>query len=126
MIWMISLLLKPTAPLPKSAVFMEMFVTPKIGSPPLYLATSELGKTQEAEKNERLREVIATLERCRADLVDGSDRETIYILDILVLQLQTRIHRIGEAELQGFCAALEPGFQAQPDVPRTRRGGGNL
>lgn len=67
--------------------------------------------------------MIATLDRCRADLTDGSDRETTYILDILVLQLRTRMHRIGEIELKDFCAALEPEVQARPDMPRTLRGG---
>lgn len=51
--------------------------------------------------------MIAALERCQADLSDPSDEETSRLLSILLLQLQTRLHRVSDAELDDLCTTLE-------------------
>ena len=100
---------------------MEMCVTRKTGSPPLYLAISEWKKTPAAEQDERLRNVIATLERCQADLSDPSDDETSRLFAILLLQLQTRLHRIDAAELGDLCTALEAKGRSASGKPLRER-----
>jgi hypothetical protein len=75
------------------------------GSHRLYLASSATEKTPVAN-SERLHSVLATLEDCRAVLLDGSDRETALLVSVAVLDLRMKLHRIADSELKALCDAM--------------------
>jgi hypothetical protein len=61
-----------------------------------------------ANSEERLRSVLATLEECRAILVDGRDRETALLVSVAILELRMKLHRIADSELKALCDAMLP------------------
>jgi hypothetical protein len=75
------------------------------GSHRLYLASSATEKTPVAN-SERLHSVLATLEDCRAVLLDSSDRETALLVSMAVLDLRMKLHRIADSELKALCDAM--------------------
>jgi hypothetical protein len=74
----------------------------------LYLASSLSDKTLVANSDERLQAVLATLEECRAALAGGSNRETMQILSIAILQLRMKLNQISDFELKALCDAMVP------------------
>jgi len=83
-----------------------------IGLPRLYLASSVSEKTLVANSEERLHSVLATLEQCRAVLTDSTNRETVQLLSLAILQLRMKLNQVGDAELKALCDAMVP-----DDVP---------
>jgi hypothetical protein len=56
--------------------------------------------------SERLHSVLATLEDCRAVLLDSSDRETALLVSVAALDLRMKLHRIADSELKALCDAM--------------------
>jgi len=75
-----------------------------------------------------LHSILATLEECRAALIDSSDRETAQLVSVAILQLRMKIHRIEDSDLKALCDAMLPderlmetSQQAKPQhTPRRR------
>ncbi len=62
--------------------------------------------------SERLHSVLASLEDCRAVLLDSSDRETALLVSVAALDLRMKLHRIADSELKALCDAM-----SQQEVP---------
>lgn len=56
----------------------------------------------------RLQSVMSRLEECKILLADADDRDTAKLVAMAILQLQMRIHHIGDAELKALCDAMTP------------------
>ena len=81
-----------------------------------------------ANSEARLQSILATLEECRAALIDGSDRETAQLVSVAILQLRMKIHRIEDSDLKALCDAMLPderlmetSQQAKPQHTQRRR-----
>ena len=81
---------------------------PPTGSPPLYLASSVTERTLVANSEERLHLILATLEQCRAGLVDSANRETAQLVAVAILELRMKLNRITDQELKALCDAMVP------------------
>src|SRR6202012_578519 len=79
---------KSTARFRKYRDFMERYMKPPTGSPPLYLASSVREKMPVASSEQRLHSVLATLEECQAVLVASTHRETAQLVSVAILQLR--------------------------------------
>jgi hypothetical protein len=60
-----------------------------------------------ANSEERLRSVLATLEQCRAALID-SDRQTALLVAVAILELRMKLNKIADSELKALCDAMVP------------------
>lgn len=78
------------------------------GSPRLYLASSGTEQTLVANSEARLHSILATLEECRAALIDSSDRETAQLVSVAILQLRMKLNRIEDSDLKALCDAMLP------------------
>ncbi len=58
-----------------------------------------------ANPEQRLHSVLATLEQCRATLIDG-ERETARLVSMAILELRMKLHRITDSELKALCDAI--------------------
>jgi hypothetical protein len=74
----------------------------------LYLASSVTEKTLVANSDERLRLILATLEKCKADLFESASPETAQMVSVAILDLRIKLHRIAESELKALCDAMLP------------------
>ena len=81
---------------------------PPTGSPPLHLASSETEETLVARSEERLQAVLATLEKCRATLVENGAAETVQLVSVAILQLRMKLHRISDTDLTALCDVMLP------------------
>jgi hypothetical protein len=54
-----------------------------------------------------MRSVLATLEQCRAALLD-SDRQTALLVSVAILELRMNLNRIADSELKALCDAMAP------------------
>jgi hypothetical protein len=61
-----------------------------------------------ANSEERLNSILATLEQCRAGLVDRSERDTALLVSVAILELRTKLNRIADSELKALCDAMLP------------------
>jgi hypothetical protein len=61
-----------------------------------------------ANSEEGLHSVLATLEECRAVLVDSRDRDTALLVSVAILELRMKLHRIVDSELKALCDAMLP------------------
>ncbi len=61
-----------------------------------------------ANSEERLNSILATLEECRAALLDSSDRETALLVSVAILELRMKLNRIADSELKALCDAMLP------------------
>ena len=61
-----------------------------------------------ANSDERLHSILATLEECRAGLIDSASRETAQLLSVAILELRMKLNRVAESELKALCDALLP------------------
>ena len=77
-----------------------------------------------ANSDERLHSVLATLEGCRAALVDGADLETAQFVALAILQLRLKLNQISDAELKALCDAMTPEDEAlqRPHDPKSPQG----
>ena len=60
-----------------------------------------------ANSQERLQSVLATLEGCRAALID-SDRQTALLVSVAILELRMKLNRVADSELKALCDAMLP------------------
>jgi hypothetical protein len=69
--------------------------------------------------------VLATLEECRAVLIDGSDRDTALLVSVAILELRMKLNRIADSELKALCDAMlpddAPAERSQEPRPQRRR-----
>jgi hypothetical protein len=70
--------------------------------------------------------ILATLEACRAALIDSSDRETALLVSVAILELRMKLNRIADVELKALCDALLPDeapeeSSQEPKSPQTQR-----
>jgi uncharacterized membrane protein YccC len=79
-----------------------------IGSNKLYLASSVTEKTLVANSEERLQQILATLEQCRAVLIDSANQETAQLVSVAILELRMKLNRIADSELKALCDAMSP------------------
>jgi hypothetical protein len=61
-----------------------------------------------ANSEARLHSILATLEECRAALVDCSDRETAQLVSVAILELRMKLNRIADSDLKALCDAMLP------------------
>ena len=80
----------------------------RTGSPRLYLASSGTEQTLVANSEARLHSILATLEECRAALIDSSDRETAQLVSVAILELRMKLNRIADSDLKALCDAMLP------------------
>jgi hypothetical protein len=76
-----------------------------------------------ANSQERLQSVLATLEECRAALLD-SDRQTAVLVSVAILELRMKLNRIGDSELKALCDAMLPddGPEQRSQEPKSPQG----
>ena len=65
-------------------------------------------KTPVANSEERLHLILATLEQCRAGLIESSNRETAQLVSVAILELRMKLNRITDQELRALCDAMVP------------------
>jgi hypothetical protein len=71
------------------------------------VASSENRLRLVSDSDAQLRSVIAALEENRVLLVESANPEAAQILALAILQLRMRLHRIGDAELEALCEAVQ-------------------
>lgn len=59
-----------------------------------------------ANSQERLHVILATLEQCRAGLIDSPHRETAQLVSVAILELRMRLNGITDSELKALCDAV--------------------
>jgi hypothetical protein len=105
---------------------MERPLKPTNGSNTPYLASSASEETLVANSEERLHLILATLEQCRAGLVDSSHRDTAQLVSVAILELRMKLNRIADSELRALCDAMLPddGPAERPQDPKSPHGPG--
>jgi len=102
-----------------------MGVEPPNGSPSIHLVTSLSAETLAANSHARLRLILATLDQCRASLVNEAEHETADLLSVTILQLRMKLKGVTDAELKLLCEVQAAQEQAQASrsqkAPRGRR-----
>jgi hypothetical protein len=88
----------------------------RTGPPPIYLATSDAEKMPPARSEERLLSLLATLEECRAFLLEKGRSEPARLLSLAILELRMEIHHVTDAELKALCDRMITGDQAPQDA----------
>ena len=87
---------------------MQKYLKQTIGLNRLYLAISVMEETPVANSEERLHVILATLEQCRAGLIESSNRETAQLVSVAILELRMKLNRITDQELRALCDAMVP------------------
>ena len=83
-----------------------MGVEPPNGSPSIHLVTSLSAETLAANSHARLRLILATLEQCRASLVNEAEHDTADLLSVTILQLRMKPAKgVTDPELKPLCDA---------------------
>jgi len=73
-----------------------------------------------ANSEERSRSVLATLEQCRAALID-SDRQTALLVSVAILELRMKLNKIADSELKALCDAMAPDDAPEQESKSSRR-----
>jgi hypothetical protein len=80
-------------------------------------------RTLVANSEERLQAVLATLEQCRAVLTETTNRETVQLLSVAILQLRMKVNQIGDSDLKALCDAMVPDDESEAsEDPKSRHG----
>jgi hypothetical protein len=102
-----------------------MGVEPPNGSPSIHLATSLSAETLAANSHARLRLILATLEQCRASLVNEAEHDTADLLSVTILQLRMKLKGVTDSELKLLCDVQAEEAQTRlahhRKAPRERR-----
>jgi hypothetical protein len=64
-----------------------------------------------ANVEKRLLSLLATLEECRATLLDQASLETARLLSLAILELRIELHQVTDTELKALCDLMEPDAQ---------------
>jgi hypothetical protein len=99
---------------------MEKYLKQIIGSNRLYLASSVTEETLVANSEQRLHVILATLEQCRAGLIDSANRDTAQLVSVAILELRMKLNRIADSELKALCDAMLPD-EAPAERPHGQR-----
>ena len=67
-----------------------------------------------ANAEKRLLSLLATLEECRATLIDQASLETARLLSLAILELRMELHQVTDTELKVLCDMMVP--DAQPPL----------
>ncbi|MEI9925272.1 MAG: hypothetical protein WDN50_18855 [Bradyrhizobium sp.] len=59
-----------------------------------------------ANSEERLVEILATLEECQGALAASGNRETAQLVSVAILELRIKLNRIADSELKALCDAM--------------------
>jgi len=93
-----------------------------------YLANAVTEQALVANSEARLHSILATLEECRAALIDSSNRETAQLVSVAILELRMKLNRIADSDLKALCDAMLPdeapadrSQQAKPQHTQRRR-----
>ena len=86
------------------------------GPPPIYLASSGTEKMPVAHSEERLLSLLATLEECRAFLMDKASPETARLLSLAILELRMELHQVTDSELKALCDLIVTDGQSGQDA----------
>jgi hypothetical protein len=73
-------------------------------------------KTPVTEVEKRLHSILATLETCRAALVESDSCETAQLVSIAILDLRMKVNQIADAELKALCEAILPPDARAPNA----------
>ena len=80
--------------------------------------------------DEKLREVLATLEECQTALMRGGDKGVAQLVSVAILELRIKLNQIQDTELKILCDAMlreveateaESDSQPQPEPKPQRR-----
>jgi len=55
-----------------------------------------------------LHSVLATLEACRAALIETANRDTAQLLSVAILELRMKLNSVADTELKALCDAMLP------------------
>ena len=88
----------------------------RTGLPPIYLASSGTEKMPVAHSEERLLSLLATLEECRAFLMDKASPETAKLLSLAILELRMELHQVTDDELKALCDLMVTEGQSAQDA----------
>ena len=88
----------------------------RTGPPPIYLASSETEQMPAARSEERLLSLLATLEECRAFLMEKGRSEPARLLSLAILELRMEIHHVTDAELKALCDLMLAGDPSSQDA----------
>jgi hypothetical protein len=88
----------------------------RTGPPPIYLASPGPEKMPVAHSEERLLSLVATLEECRAFLMDKASPETARLLSLAILELRMELHQVSDSELKALCDLMVPEDQPAGDA----------
>jgi hypothetical protein len=69
-----------------------------------------------AHSEERLLSLLATLEECRAFLMDKASPETARLLSLAILELRMELHHVTDAELKALCDLMVTDDQSGQDA----------
>ena len=69
----------------------------------------------QAHSEERLLSLLATLEECRAFLMDKASPETAKLLSLAILELRMELHQVTDSELKALCDLMVTNDQAAED-----------
>lgn len=73
-----------------------------------------------ANSEQRLHVILATLEKCRAGLIDSAHRDTAQLVSVAILELRMKLNRIADSELKALCDAMLPD-EAPEERPQAQR-----
>jgi hypothetical protein len=59
-----------------------------------------------ANSEEKMHEILATLEECQAVLALSGDRDTAQLVSVAILELRIKLNRIQDSELKILCDAM--------------------
>jgi hypothetical protein len=62
-----------------------------------------MGKAPMANSDEQLLSILAALEKCRAELVAGNNRETAQLVSVAILDIRMKLNGIGDSDLKALC-----------------------
>jgi len=88
----------------------------RTGPPPIYLASSGTENMPVAPSEERLLSLLATLEECRAFLMDKASPETARLLSLAILELRMELHHVTDSELKALCDLMVTEDQSAQDA----------
>jgi hypothetical protein len=89
------------------AVALSRGRTAQLGKGTTLVASSDNRLRLVSDSDAHLRSVIAALEENRVSLLERANPEAARIVALAILQLRMRLHRIGDAELEALCDALQ-------------------
>lgn len=69
-----------------------------------------------AHSEERLLSLLATLEECRAFLMDKASPETARLLSLAILELRMELHQVTDDELKALCDLMVTEVQSALDA----------